>query len=61
MYEIKFTPESRDSLKAPWKKFKVGQDDDISQNKALMRHLAKRRTGGKRISLSEVKKQLELS
>jgi hypothetical protein len=43
-----------------WKGFQVPDDDDITQNKELMNHLSNRRSGGKRISLSEVKEKLGL-
>jgi hypothetical protein len=43
-----------------WKGFQVGEDDDITKNKELMQHLAKRRTGEKRIPLSKVKERLGL-
>jgi hypothetical protein len=44
-----------------WEGFEVGADDDITQNRKLMSHLASRRSGGKRIPLAEVKAQLGLS
>lgn len=43
-----------------WKGFEVGDDDDISKNTELMNHLLSRRSGGKRIPISEVKNRLEL-
>lgn len=50
-----------------WIGFEVGEEDDFereveltSQNTELMAFLAKRFMSGKRISLAEVKKQLEL-
>ncbi len=44
-----------------WKSFEVGADDDITKNRKLMSHLAKRRRGGKRIPLAQVRTQLGLS
>jgi hypothetical protein len=44
-----------------WEGFVVGEDDDITQNKKLMKHLINRRTESKRMPLSEVKTQLGLS
>lgn len=44
-----------------WEGFEVGQDDDITKNRRLMSHLARRRSGGKRIPLAQVKAQLGLS
>jgi len=44
-----------------WEGFEVGEDDDITKNKKLMKHLASRRSGGKAIPLSEVKNRLGLS
>ena len=43
-----------------WEGFEVGEDDDITKNKKLMTYLANRRSGGKRIPLTEVKAQLRL-
>jgi hypothetical protein len=50
-----------------WLGFDVGKSDDFAKeaeatlrNKKLMKHLAARRNGGKRIPLKEVKKQLGL-
>lgn len=43
-----------------WEAFEIGEDDDITRNRKLMQHLATRRTGGKRIPLSEVKARLGL-
>ncbi|OQX27596.1 MAG: hypothetical protein BWK80_04560 [Desulfobacteraceae bacterium IS3] len=43
-----------------WKGFQLAEDDDITQNKELINHLSNRRSGGKRISLSEVKEKLGL-
>jgi hypothetical protein len=41
-----------------WEGFEVGED--ITQNKKLMKHLIKRRSGGKTIPLDEVKAELGL-
>jgi len=50
-----------------WQGFEVGEGDDFEreveltgQNEALMKFLAERRSEGKRISLKEVKEQLDL-
>lgn len=50
-----------------WEGFEVGEGDDFKheveltgQNEALLKFLAERRTEGKRISLKEVKEQLDL-
>ncbi|MBM4049671.1 MAG: hypothetical protein FJ279_31635 [Planctomycetes bacterium] len=43
-----------------WEGFEVGEDDDITTNKKLMQHLARRRRGGKRIALAEVRARLGL-
>ncbi len=43
-----------------WEAFEIGADDDITRNKRLIKHLATRRSGGKRIPLSEVKARLGL-
>jgi adenosine/AMP kinase len=44
-----------------WESFEIDEDDDITKNKKLMKHLASRRSGSKAISLSEVKNRLGLS
>jgi len=44
-----------------WEGFEVDEDDDITKNKNLMKHLTERRTHGRRIPLAEVKAQLGLS
>jgi len=43
-----------------WKGFQVGEDDDITENSQLMKHLSNRRGGGKRIPLSDVRETLGL-
>ena len=43
-----------------WEAFEIGEDGDITTNKKLMKHLRDRRSGGERISLAEVKRQLSL-
>ncbi len=43
-----------------WEAFEIREDDDITTNKKLMKHLKDRRSGGERISLAEVKRQLSL-
>lgn len=44
-----------------WEGFEVGEDDDITKNEKLMKHLANRRTHAKTISLSEVRSRLGVS
>ncbi len=66
MFEIEFSPESLDDLIAlasiqGWESFEIDEDNDITKNKKLMKHLASRRSGSKAISLSEVKNRLGLS
>ncbi|MBI3741175.1 MAG: hypothetical protein HY257_05400 [Chloroflexi bacterium] len=43
-----------------WEGFEI-QDDDITMNKALMEHLAKRRSGSKRIPIAKVRSELGLA
>ena len=43
-----------------WESFEIGEDGDITRNKKLMKHLKDRRSGGERIPLAEVKRQLGL-
>ena len=43
-----------------WEGYEVDEDDNITKNKKLMRHLATRRSGGKKIPLEQVKEQLGL-
>ncbi|MCI0420367.1 MAG: hypothetical protein L0387_15705 [Acidobacteria bacterium] len=44
-----------------WEAFQVGDDDDITRNKGLMKHLSTRRSKGKRITMAEVKTRLGFS
>ncbi|HAO19172.1 MAG: hypothetical protein BWK80_37300 [Desulfobacteraceae bacterium IS3] len=44
-----------------WEGFEVGEDDDITKNKKLMKHLASRRSNAETIPLSEVRSRLGLS
>lgn len=43
-----------------WEGYEVDEKDNITKNKKLMRHLASRRSGGKKIPLAQVKAQLGL-
>ncbi len=43
-----------------WEAFEPGEQDDITKNKKLMKHLRDRRSGGERISLPKIKRQLSL-
>ncbi len=43
-----------------WEGFEVNEEDDISKNKDLMAFLSKRKKDDKKISLSELRKQLNL-
>ncbi|MBI5302435.1 MAG: hypothetical protein HY868_09875 [Chloroflexi bacterium] len=43
-----------------WEGFEVDENDDITKNRKLMSHLAKRRKGGKRIPLADVRAKLGL-
>ncbi len=43
-----------------WQGFEVGENGSITENKELLKFLADRRGDGKRLSLSEVRKQLGL-
>nr|VFJ43841.1 MAG: hypothetical protein BECKDK2373B_GA0170837_100674 [Candidatus Kentron sp. DK] len=41
-----------------WKGFQISEGDDITENEGLMAHLSERRSGGKRIPLSDVRETL---
>jgi len=43
-----------------WEAFEPSEQDDITKNKKLMKHLRDRRSGGERISLAKIKRQLSL-
>ena len=46
---------------ADWEAYEVGDDDDITKNKRLMKHLTTRRRNRKGIPLAEVKTRLGFS
>jgi len=41
-----------------WQGFEINEEDDITENRELMAHLADRRSMGQRIPISEVRKRL---
>lgn len=43
-----------------WESFEIGEDEDITKNKKLMKHLTNRRSRGKGIPLEEVKARLHI-
>jgi len=43
-----------------WEGFEVNEEDDITENKDLMMFLSKKKSDDKKISLSELRKQLNL-
>lgn len=44
-----------------WEGFELDAEEDITKNKRLLKHLANRHSGGKRIPLAQVKARLGLS
>nr|VFJ66167.1 MAG: hypothetical protein BECKFW1821B_GA0114236_111321 [Candidatus Kentron sp. FW] len=57
------TPDGQRFILAPvekWKGFRLGEDDDITENKELMAHLLDRRGAGKRIPLPDIRETLGL-
>jgi hypothetical protein len=43
-----------------WQGYRLGKDDDITKNKTLMKHLEDRRSGGKKLGITEVRAELGL-